>query len=810
MKIFTKISTLFFLILTFLQINLFAQGPPPPPPSPSLVFAATGGENLCGPNDHYYGFLGKIVIKEQLADNFSVSNNNQDSIEFSLPEGLFFSGLTVSSSTGITAGPFNYNIYNSGAFGRISIVFNITAASLTEIDSLVFSDIYVYSNSLQTILGNISRTGGSAQLYGANVADNINYGNINLYETCFEATSVPSLGDLFHTTSGNLIFTSTFTLPIDNSTINTTNFKVYSDQRGYLVDDVNGFINNPQAEQLSFEANFNAKPNEKFSVVYKDLVSSGGQPLKASKNTTFGIGSYVSLVSYANASTSISVDHNLPQSLILDVNNDGVSDIVSYFDVFKKVLLGFGGEDFNYNQASAFGEGDDPSKIVSGDFNSDGFIDFAAACPNSVNVFFNNQSGDFDNVANYFTSGTCNDLVAADFNNDGFFDIVATSAGTNTLNYFQNDGTGIFSSLINIPSNGINVSKIKSGDINIDGNIDIVGISETDGQLVKFHGNGNGTFNCINQAFAGASEGTARELYLGDFTSGFGLEAILSNNAISGKTYHIGFLAYFSDITLVSNTSFLNGVAADLDGNGFSDIVAVNNSASVNVLLSSGSIPFTTQSLAIANTRSVNVLDANNDNRLDLILFSNFGDMAVRFNNTSSLPFQVLNTTPTQNQATVANNTNISLDFNKELDFNFIGNEYEVFGALSGKKFVASSSLNNQNTLVLDPNQNFVTGEDVTVIATSNLKDLSSQNINNPQQFNFRVANGLASGNLVKTVQTNFNSQNNLSDVQCADFNGDGNLDYVTCANGFETPLYVNFGDGLGGIIQSTDRKSVV
>jgi FG-GAP-like repeat/Bacterial Ig-like domain (group 3) len=110
-------------------------------------------------------------------------------------------------------------------------------------------------------------------------------------------------------------------------------------------------------------------------------------------------------------------------------------------------------------------------------------------------------SGTFSARTGYFPTGTLSGanasdptgMVIGDFNNDGFPDLAILNYGNGTISVYLNNGNGTFGSAItfNVPNNG--ASAIAAGDPSGSGNLGIM--VATGSELLFFAGNGNGTFS---------------------------------------------------------------------------------------------------------------------------------------------------------------------------------------------------------------------------------------------------------------------------------------------------------------------------
>jgi hypothetical protein len=207
----------------------------------------------------------------------------------------------------------------------------------------------------------------------------------------------------------------------------------------------------------------------------------------------------------------------------VDVNNDGISDIVadnsqsgSSFTVsisngdgtFKAPVT------YTINSTSK-----SPTPIATGDFNGDGKVDIAVSLAGTtkVAVYLGNGDGTFQAAKTTtigLPSGTvipATPIVAADYNHDGKLDLVVATqdGGTWGVYLLEGDGTGGFTDPTQIyqPTSGWEVQSLVIGDFDTDGNAD-VGVLEqmpcSGGQpgcssnVVALFGNGATSFDAVD------------------------------------------------------------------------------------------------------------------------------------------------------------------------------------------------------------------------------------------------------------------------------------------------------------------------
>ncbi len=202
---------------------------------------------------------------------------------------------------------------------------------------------------------------------------------------------------------------------------------------------------------------------------------------------------------------------------LLDVNNDGQTDVVSkdhsQYHTYISVFLKDAGGTFSLvrpRKDDLVGPGD----IAAGDFNGDGNTDFAAIVGYSIRLVLGQGDGTFVEESTFYMGTEFKAIVAADFDDDGDLDL-ATTENSGTLSVMSGRGDGTFEPPVAYPIIE-GAALAETADLNDDTITDIVVLGNGIGVDVLL-GAGDGTFSPTpTQQIAGSSSTHAYSLALGD------------------------------------------------------------------------------------------------------------------------------------------------------------------------------------------------------------------------------------------------------------------------------------------------------
>ena len=278
---------------------------------------------------------------------------------------------------------------------------------------------------------------------------------------------------------------------------------------------------------------------------------------------------------------SPAVGQNPSSVVTADFNGDGIPDLAVLNELGHSItiLLGKGDGTFqaatNTLQLSSQGSG--PLMAVVGDFNRDGNADLAVVMGNSstIAVFLGHGDGTFaPAILNSQAASVSYLLVVADFNGDGIEDLAVenSNSGSGSISILLGNGDGTFNASTVVVSGIISPADLVEADFNGDGIPDLAFVNGgVPSSVVVLLGNGDGTFKTLP---AVSTPGYLTYIAVGDFNQD-GKPDIFAF-AANGTTTLLGngdgtFSAAASAQPIISPTP-QGIVVADFNGDGKPDI----------------------------------------------------------------------------------------------------------------------------------------------------------------------------------------------------------------------------------------------
>jgi hypothetical protein len=275
-------------------------------------------------------------------------------------------------------------------------------------------------------------------------------------------------------------------------------------------------------------------------------------------------------------------DLNAGASVVVDVNGDGVRDIVSHRPGGMVSLLG--GPYGSY--AAVFSSGQAtatfPGGLVVADFNGDGRPDSARNSYENNNpslarvvVSFGDGAGGFANEIQLLAGNWATEVEAADIDGDGDVDLICGTE-LNGIQVWKNNGNGTFGARASFGAGSIN-RQMALVDVSGDGRPDVVLNNETSNQLSVLINSGTGTFPA-RVTYATGSYPTG--LATADFDNDGDLDvAVAHRNTLEVRLFRnsgSGALTAWQTISNPVGSAMGVLLAGDFDGDGDSDLCVVS------------------------------------------------------------------------------------------------------------------------------------------------------------------------------------------------------------------------------------------
>lgn len=319
---------------------------------------------------------------------------------------------------------------------------------------------------------------------------------------------------------------------------------------------------------------------------------------------------------------------------IVDLNKDGLLDIVTQMWTKNVVLALYQNTNhqFNYKIIDRYWDGSDNGQMAIGDIDNDNDMDILFAENGNVDFdfsWFENIQGELFRhtiSGQYYKATICK---TTDINNDSNQDIILSCGGDinnqeNELILLQNLGNGKFQDWV-LHDNLVNVKDVELSDLDNDGDFDIVATVYDQSDLVVLINEGNYAFwktDTIDMNINNV-EGIA----LADLDNNMTTDIIACANGDAKVFWYKnnGSNSYSKRIVDADLKKPKDAEIADFDGDGDLDIavVAEDTSGYLTVYLNNGSGVFTkSQQIKGRNGLDVEIGDPNNDGKPDIFVTS--------------------------------------------------------------------------------------------------------------------------------------------------------------------------------------------
>lgn len=279
----------------------------------------------------------------------------------------------------------------------------------------------------------------------------------------------------------------------------------------------------------------------------------------------------------------------------------------------------------SFSLSSSTSATDDTRRVILGDFDGDGDLDYVEANAGALGVHVNSGNGSFAEPGAYGAFSSPGGMAAGDIDGDGDLDIVLAQNNDTRLSKYTNNGAGAFTESHITSSLPCTVSDVALADMNYssyDGDLDIVLLcSDATMSRAVWVNNGHGVFTQTN-SYLPIGDSMAVADYNDD-----GMPDVFVLRATGGVYKVMQYSTTGSFIQLSGSSlagTYGKVTPADLDNDGDIDVVLTEPSSSIKPYLNNGAGSFTA-GFAFGGAAAVNRVkavfgDMSNDGHFDAVV----------------------------------------------------------------------------------------------------------------------------------------------------------------------------------------------
>ncbi|MFH2037401.1 MAG: FG-GAP-like repeat-containing protein, partial [Candidatus Zixiibacteriota bacterium] len=517
---------------------------------------------------------------------------------------------------------------------------------------------------------------------------------------------------------------------VDMASVDAASFIVYSQILGYL----SGTYSSPNTLTARFTPDGDFLAGDLITVTIRNTIEQDPSHDNLDKNYIYsfivGVGSHNQggFVLDSVYSTGDLCYH----ITVADYNNDGYPDLSTANQGDENISVYLNNGNGTFGSYATYSTSGDPRTTIAGDVNKDGWMDIvtANAFSDSVSVYLNDGDGTFAPEILYRPHGVPINAHLADLDADGDLDMFVTNNQYEDISIYKNNGSGVFGNRVDyaIPS----VNRLVATDIDNDFDLDIVSANTGAHNVAILPNNGNASFGSYS------TEATANDpwgICAGDFdedgyidiATGNGWQykvCILTNDQLGGLNSYISYPTWA--------TSWLD--RGDIDGDNDLDITCASvANQTLSVMLNNGNAVYdeiNMYDLGGLRSYAIQFADLDLDGDLDIVSVNyDSDDISVFINE----PFpKIVSTLPDQNETDVPVNFDISLTTDLDIDpATITDSSFIVNGNISGRHSGTISYDSPSQMITFDPDNDFTSGEVVTVMAGTDIKSTYGTGIEN-------------------------------------------------------------------------------
>ena len=271
-----------------------------------------------------------------------------------------------------------------------------------------------------------------------------------------------------------------------------------------------------------------------------------------------------------------------------DFNGDGKIGVAAFGAGSGGILQTYNLGNFTSTDGATLAIPNPPNYACAGDFDHDGYSDYAVLDGNEVDIYLNRHDGTYSGPVSYQLGANPWYIMTRDLNHDGKRDLIAANHDSNDVSILLGKGDGTFAAAVNYPAGG-NPTVVTTGDFNRDGKIDLA-VGDAAKTVAVLVGNGDGTFGAPAKF---SVPGPVTYLAQGDFR-GTGIEDLVAvstdftGSSIPENVFLLmgdGIGKFSSPISVAAGSDPYWVAIADYNGDGAPDLVVSDYFSSALVLL---------------------------------------------------------------------------------------------------------------------------------------------------------------------------------------------------------------------------------
>lgn len=266
-----------------------------------------------------------------------------------------------------------------------------------------------------------------------------------------------------------------------------------------------------------------------------------------------------------------------------DLDGDGYKDIISVKFQADDIIWFRNDMTGGFSPAmTIYGYAESPYSVYSADLDGDGDKDVLSASSGDDSiVWYENDGAGVFSLGQLITDDAywARSVFAADLDGDDDLDVLsAASKDYGWITWYENDGTGTFSSGTHIDSHADGAYCVYAADLDEDGDNDVLAAISDEWQVTWYENDGNGVFSAGTVISSSAQY--VRSVYAADLDNDGDLDVLSASSYDDRITWYEnqggGVFSSGTDITNLADMAYCV-YAADLDNDGDLDVLSASS-----------------------------------------------------------------------------------------------------------------------------------------------------------------------------------------------------------------------------------------